>query len=313
MKVSVCVPVYNVELYIRRCIESIQKQTIKDIEIIVVDDASSDNSINIVEEMAQNDNRIKIIHHEKNMGLMWARRTGYMAAIGDYITFCDSDDYLPIDSIEILLSEAEKTQADVVSGDNIYVKTDGHQITNHNILKYGNDKLSVFKSLLKFEFNHTIWGKLYKSSIFKNNTYQTYEHLTNGEDGCLFYQIVDNVNKIVQINKPVYYYMQNMQSSTQVRLKENAIKSICITNKMILDITSKYPELNNELRRRITNVMCSLYIQGYDRDAKLNYYIEANDLSEYVTLLNIIRSCKFSILLSLVYKRTHLIIKKIHQ
>ena len=246
-KVSVIVTVYNVEKYIRRCIESIQKQTIKDIEIIVVDDGTPDNSMSIVEEIAHNDDRIKIIRHEKNMGLMWARKTGYTAANGEYIAFCDSDDYLPENSIELLLKEAEETQADIVSGNYTHVKVDGSQIVCRNQLKYGNDKLSVFKSLLKNEMKHTIWGKLYRASILKDYSYKTYEHFTNGEDGCLFYQIVENVSKMVQIEKPVYYYMQNMQSSTQVRLRDNAIKSICVLNKTKNDIVSLYPELKVDL------------------------------------------------------------------
>ena len=303
--VSVIIPVYNVEKYIRRCIESIQKQTIKDIEIIVVDDGTPDNSMSIVEEIANSDNRIKIIRHDKNMGLMWARKTGYMAANGGYIVFCDSDDYLPSDSIEILLGEAEKTQADIVSGDYIYVKVDGSQIMKHNKLKYGNDKLSVLKSLLRFDLNHTLWGKLYRSSILKDYSYKTYEHFTNGEDGCLFYQLVENINKMIQINKPVYYYMQNMQSSTQVRLRENAIKSICIVNKTRHDIITKYPELNKDLKKCITNVMCSLYAQGYGKNEKLDYYINEYGLSGYVTPISLIKNCKLRNLVRLIIRRAN--------
>jgi len=309
MKVTVCIPVYNVELYIRRCIESIQKQTIKDIEIIVVDDASPDDSMSIVEEMARNDNRIRIIRHEKNMGLMWARKTGYMAAKGDYIAFCDSDDYLPIDSISTLLREAESSHADVVSGDYIYITVDGRQTINHNKLNYGNDRLSVYKSLLRSELNHTICGKLYRSSILKNFCYKTYEHFTNGEDGCLFYQIVENADKIIQINEPVYYYMQNMQSSTQVRFGEKAIKSICILNRTRHDIISNYPELKTDLQKYITNVFCILYSQGYDKDAKLDYFIKEYGLTDYVKLFAIIKNCKLKNLIRLIVKRTLLLFK----
>lgn len=308
-KVSVVVTVYNVEQYIRRCIESIQNQTIRDIEIIVVDDGTPDDSMRIVEEIAKSDERIIIIRHERNMGLMWARKTGYTAAKGEYIAFCDSDDYLPVDSIESLLDEAEKTQADIVSGDYTYLKVDGSRIIKHNKLKYGNDKLSVFKSLLKFELNHTIWGKLYKSSVLKDFSYTTYEHFTNGEDGCLFYQLVENVNKITQIEKSVYYYMQNMQSSTQVRYKENAIKSICILNRTRDGIVSKYPKLKGDLHKCITNIMCSLYAQGYDKDAKLNYYIEENGLSNYISFTNIIKNCKPINLVRLFIGRVFLMIK----
>lgn len=308
-KVSVVVTVYNVEQYIQRCMESIQNQTIKDIEIIVVDDGTPDHSMRIVEDIAKNDERIIIIRHERNMGLMWARRTGYMAASGDYITFCDSDDYLPVDSIEILLSEAQKTQADIVSGDYTYVKVDGSHIINHNKFCYGSDKLSLFKSLLKFELAHTMWGKLFKASVLKDYNYKTYEHFTNGEDGCLFYQIVENIDKIVQIDAPVYYYMQNMQSSSQVRLRENAIKSICVLNKTKNDIVSLYPELKVDLQKHITNVLCSLYSCGYDKDARLNYYINEYGLSGYVTIPSIIKNCKLANLIRLMIRRALLLIK----
>lgn len=308
-KVSVVVTVYNVEKYIQRCIVSIQNQTIKDIEIVVVDDGSPDNSMNIVEEIARNDDRIKVIRHEKNMGLMWARKTGYMAANGEYIAFCDSDDYLPEDSIELLLNEAEKTQADIVSGDYIYVTISGRQRICHNTLRYGNDIIPVFKALLKRELRHSIWGKLYRASILKGYPYKTYEKFTLGEDGCLFYQIVENINKIVQIDKPVYYYMQNLQSSTRVRYKEQAIKSICILNRMRNDVISKYPELKDELQKCVTNILCILYTRGYDKDAKLDCYIKKYGLSNYISFTNIIKYCKFNNLLRLIIKRLFLLLK----
>ena len=303
MKVTVCVPVYNVELYIRRCIESIQKQTIKDIEIIVVDDVSPDNSISIVEEIANSDNRIKIIRHEKNMGLMWARKTGYMAANGEYITFCDSDDYIPENALELLYDEAISSGADVVSGNLTYVKSNREQKQQSSTLSYGNDKVSAFKSLLRGELRHNLCSKLFKASLLKNFTYKTYEHFTNGEDGCLFYQIVDNIDKIVQIEAPVYYYMQNMQSSSQVRLRENAIKSICVVNKTRVDVISKYPVLTHDLNKCITNNLCIMYSQGYDKDAKLKFYIGECGLSGYFTFANIIKNCKLSNLIKLVINR----------
>lgn len=307
--ISIIITVYNVEKYIRRCVESIQKQTIKDIEIIVVDDASPDNSISIVEKMAQKDNRIKIVRHEKNMGLMWARKTGYTAAQGEYITFCDSDDYLPTDALELLYKEAIYSEANIVSGNLTYVEANGKQTLLFSKLKYGNDKVSAFKSLLRGELRHNLCSKLFKASILKDYTYKTYEHFTNGEDGCLFYQIVDNIDKIVQIDKPVYYYMQNMLSSSQVRYKEGAIKSICILNKTRHEITLKYPELRKELKKCITNILCLLYAQGYDKDAKLDYYVKEYGLSNYVALSSIIKNCKLANLVRLMIRRALLLIK----
>jgi len=307
--ISIIITVYNVEKYIRRCVESIQKQTIKDIEIIVVDDATPDNSMDIVEEIANNDNRIKIVRHEKNMGLMWARKTGYTAAQGEYITFCDSDDYLPTDALELLYKEAIYSEANIVSGNLTYVEANGKQTLLFSKLKYGNDKVSAFKSLLRGELRHNLCSKLFKASILKDYTYMTYEHFTNGEDGCLFYQIVDNIDKIVQIEVPVYYYMQNMQSSSQVRYKENAIKSICILNKTRDDKVSKYPELKRDLQKCITNILCSLYALGYDKDAKLDYYVKEYGLSNYVALPSIIKNCKLTNLVRLIIRRALLLIK----
>ena len=169
--VSVVVPVFNVEKYIRRCIESIQKQTIKDIEIIVVDDSTPDNSIEIVEEMAKADDRIRIIRHERNMGLMWARRTGYMAANGEFIGFCDSDDYLPINALELLYNEALSSGADVVSGNLTLIKSNGEQEQLRSILRYGNDKINAFKSLLRGELRHNLCSKLFKASILQLSSF----------------------------------------------------------------------------------------------------------------------------------------------
>ncbi|MBO5629238.1 MAG: glycosyltransferase family 2 protein [Aeriscardovia sp.] len=303
-KVSVVVTVYNVEKYIQRCIESIQKQTVKDIEILVVDDATPDNSMDIVEEIANNDNRIKIVRHEKNMGLMWARKTGYTAAQGEYITFCDSDDYLPIDAVELQYKEAVFSGADIVSGNLAYVEANGKQSILCSKLKYGNDKVSAFKSLLRGELRHNLCSKLFKASILKDYTYKTYEHFTNGEDGCLFYQVIDNTSKIVHINLPVYYYFQNTESSSRVRYNEKAIKSICIVNKTRQDITSRYPELKADRNKCITNILCSLYAQGYDKDANLMYYIRDFGLSRYISFFSVIKYCSFRNLVRLVFKRT---------
>lgn len=308
-KVSVIVTVYNVEKYIRRCIESVQKQTIKDIEIIVVDDGTPDDSMGIVEEIAKNDDRIIIIHHESNMGLMWARKTGYTAAQGEYITFCDSDDYLPTDALELLYKEATSSGADVVSGNLTYIESSGEQVQWQSMLRYGSDKIGAFKALLREELRHNLCSKLFKASVLKDYTYKTYEHFTNGEDGCLFYQIIDNIDKIVQIDAPVYCYVQNAESSSQVRLKENAIKSICILNRTRNGIISKYPELKGDLRKCITNIMCSLYAQGYDKDAKLSCYIEENGLSNYISFANIIKDCKWTNLVRLMIGRASLCIK----
>ena len=100
-----------------------------------------------------------------------------------------------------------------------------------------------------------------------------------------------------------------MQSSSQVRYKENAIKSICIANKTRDDKVSKYPELKRDLQKCITNILCSLYALGYDKDAKLDYYINEYGLSNYVALPSIIKNCKLTNLVRLIIRRALLLIK----
>ncbi|MCD8019186.1 MAG: glycosyltransferase [Clostridiales bacterium] len=115
-KFSVIVPIYNVETYIRDCVESLQNQTLKEIEIILVDDGSPDNCGSVIDEYAAADDRIKVIH-KKNGGVSAARNDGLKVATGEYVLFCDSDDMMEIDACEKLYQAGVKNKADVVIGD----------------------------------------------------------------------------------------------------------------------------------------------------------------------------------------------------
>ena len=126
IKVSVVVPCYKVEKYIAKCIESIQNQDFKDLEIILVDDGSPDNTGKICDDYSKNDDRIIVIH-KVNGGVSSARNDGLKIAKGDYVIFADSDDYFPNGSISHLYYEAIKRDADIVIGDVIKVYSDGRE------------------------------------------------------------------------------------------------------------------------------------------------------------------------------------------
>ena len=119
IKVSVIVPVYNVDLYLVECLDSIINQTLKEIEIICVDDCSTDNSYMILEEYSKKDSRIKLIKHKENRGLGPARNTGIENATGEYISFIDSDDYVSLDFLENLYSTAKKFDLDISITQNV--------------------------------------------------------------------------------------------------------------------------------------------------------------------------------------------------
>lgn len=207
-KITVCIPVYNVEQYIKRCLESILNQSFKDFEVVVVNDCTPDKSMDIVRQYAEVDDRIRIIEHEVNHGQMMARRTAYMAAKGDYITFCDSDDTLPCDSLKTLLDKAENSNADIVSGTIEYIKDNGEREMWDNSLEDGNDIEQVFKSMLTNRFKQNLCSRLLKRSLLQDYSYKNYENMRNGEDGLLFYQIVANCSSIVTIKDVVYEYWQ---------------------------------------------------------------------------------------------------------
>ena len=287
--VSIIIPVYNVEKYIRRCLISIQSQTMTDIEIIVVNDGTTDNSMNTVHELAKDDQRIKILNHEMNMGLMWTRRTGYMAATGDYITFCDSDDYLPPNALKILYDEAKRTGADIVSGNNIHVSPDGSEQTMRVHLPYGTDRKGVYKAMLCGDLWHSLCDKIFRASLLQNHNYQTFAHVTNGEDACLLYQIIANIDKMVLIPEAVYCYVDNDGSSTRRRLSRQALRSICIAQRIKIDMVSDCPELNEDLNRNVCNVLCTLYLNGYNSKGVLSREIHDNGLEHYISIKKIFR------------------------
>lgn len=118
-KVSVIIPIYNVDQYLTKCLESVINQTYKNLEIICVNDCSSDNSYTILEEYFQKDNRIKIIYREKNGGLSAARNSGLDVATGEYIYFIDSDDWIGLDYIDGMVKAIEKANTDIVLNTNI--------------------------------------------------------------------------------------------------------------------------------------------------------------------------------------------------
>lgn len=279
--ISVIVPVFKVEKYIERCLLSVQKQTWHDIEIVIVDDCSPDTSMEIVQVLAKDDCRIKIISHERNMGPMWARRTGYEVATGDYVFFCDSDDYLPPTALEHLYDMAVKSDADIVSGNIMYVSQNGGAALWGNHLKYGNTRESVLKSLLRHELLHNLCGKLFRTSLLQNYDYKTFKNATNGEDACLLYQIVCNMTSMVQVDNIVYYYMQNTESSSQVRRSNSALRSICATNAEIVAVVEPFDCLRKELAANISYTLVDLVYRGYDKDGFLSALYDEFSLTEY--------------------------------
>lgn len=219
-KISVIVPVYNVEKYLSQCIESILKQTHKNLEIILVDDGSPDSSPEICDEYKKKDNRIKVIH-KKNGGLALARNTGMDVATGKYIGFVDSDDMIAEDMYEVLLENIIKSDAEIA----VCYKTDileNLQI-GKGVVEELNKTQTLKKMVLGIEFGSHACDKLFKREILANIRFpvgKTYEDLYT------IYQWINTSNKIVLCKNNKYYYRPNLESITAAAFSKSNMNLI---------------------------------------------------------------------------------------
>lgn len=208
-KISVIVPIYNVEKYLDKCIESITNQTYKNLEIILVNDGSTDNCGNICDRYAEIDSRIKVIHKE-NGGLSDARNTGLEISTGDIISFVDSDDYIDSEMYQIMVDKLIELNADIIECNINYVFE--KEIIEKNILiqkELYENKEAMKELILERTFHQTVWNKLYKRECI-NKIY--FEVGKTNEDEFWTYQVFGNANKIAIINNPLYFYVQRQGS-----------------------------------------------------------------------------------------------------
>ncbi len=206
-QISVIIPVYNVEKYLSRCLNSVIEQTYRNLEIILIDDGSPDSSSRICDEYASKDNRIKVIH-KKNGGLSSARNAGLAVCSGDYIFFIDSDDWLVDENVLLeFIETAEKNSADICYGlFNIATESDVKPKTNNN--RYSDASLFLYSNPHFF----SAWNKLYKRRLLP------FLHFTNGrihEDVDIIPRLTSEADKIVKLQKYTYNYYQNEASLTR--------------------------------------------------------------------------------------------------
>ena len=298
-KISIIVPVYNVQDYIDRCLTSILNQTYSNLEVIIVDDKSEDDSITIVEKFALSDRRVIIIHHPYNRGLMRARETGYRNAQGAYIFFCDSDDYLPQNAIEVLYNRAQQDEFEIVSGSIYCVDDSGSKsLFCDPVLPYGNDSSGVLKAVLNHLFPHNICGKLFKTSVFTDHQYLTYDNFINAEDVCLFYQIIPFIKKVGIVNSPSYYYYNNFKSSSKKRISSRGLETIIIANRIRYQLIPLFPELKRDICATIIELVSGVSyhygkksIYGYLVNNKLDHLFKFKAMIAFCGLKQGIISC----------------------
>ena len=213
-KVSVIVPIYQVEKYLRKCIDSIINQTYKNLEIILVDDGSPDLCGKICDEYAEKDVRIKVIHKE-NGGLSDARNAGLDIACGDYIVFVDSDDYIAHDMIEKLYESLVNNDADMALCSFEYVDEDGNIIKKEGFTSpIKNEVLSKKEMLCKLLENKHWYYSIACNKLYKNNLMQDIRFPKEKihEDEFIAHKSIGMCETISCIQEPLYFYVQRDNS-----------------------------------------------------------------------------------------------------
>lgn len=263
--VSVIVPVYKVEKYLRKCVDSITHQTYRNLEIILVDDGSPDNCGKLCDELAKADERIKVIH-KKNGGLSDARNVGLDISTGDLIGFVDSDDYIDKDFYEILVGNIMKYNADVscCRYTNVWENGKSEKVGNDgNIYIYeGLDALKEYlygKTLDPFA-----WNKLYKAELLGNVTYRERKHrFVNGilgEDNPFCIELFKETQKVVLEGLSKYNYLQARKGAiTNSGITKKILDVIYQWNSVRLDCHKNYPELEKYALRRQVLFYIGLY------------------------------------------------------
>ena len=214
-KVSIIVPVYNVEKYLKRCIQSILSQTFNDLELILINDGSSDKSGKICDKYSKKDNRIKVIHKE-NGGVSTARNLGLDNARGDYVMFVDSDDWLQKEAVKKLVDKIENCNADFCCGSFLNIgaiNSTAHLITNFD--KTNKTDAGAFYSFIS-EMFLGVCAKLFKRSIIKQNKIRFQKNITYLEDTIYLYRYLQNCDSVCSVSDIVYFYnVINFSSATK--------------------------------------------------------------------------------------------------
>lgn len=207
--ISIVIPVYNVKKYLRQCVDSVLNQTYNNLQVILVDDGSTDGSSDICDEYKQKDNRVKVIH-QKNMGNSGARNRGIAAVEGEYVGFVDSDDWIHPRMYEHLLNIILKYEADISTIepvefiDKVYMK----QLNNEETCVMSQREYAkIFFKIGTQKIVYYVWSKLYKREIVQNNCFERAYSI--GEDVITSYKFLLSAKKIVVSNQALYYYRQN--------------------------------------------------------------------------------------------------------
>lgn len=283
--ITVVVPVYNVEKYLRKCLDSLVCQTFKSLEIILVEDCSTDKSLEICREYVEEYKNMKLIQHDKNKGLSAARNTGIQNAESKYIAFLDSDDWVEANMYELLYEAIKKENmdvaicgfSDVFEGNNV-VRT---RFCRKETVLVDEE---IIVSYLKYDINGAVWNKLYKKEIFDKNNI-TFPYGKAYEDVCTIFEVLVNCKKVSIISNSLLFYNRRDNSCTTSKLNNKDLDAFDELNRMkkVMENANLYEKYRLLYDLRCYKLIQSLFIRklmysAYDKKVmiSINKFMKTN-------------------------------------
>jgi glycosyltransferase involved in cell wall biosynthesis len=281
IKISVIVPVYNTKDYLERCLNSILNQTLDNIEIVIVNDNSTDESELIIKEFVNKFKNIKYLKNEKNIGVSSSRNKALLECNGEYILFVDSDDYLEPSMLEEMYNEAQINNLDIVTCGYFLDYEDGN--TNVLVINLDTDKIYSGKEMLAELLHHKSgvtghsWNKIIRKSIILDNNITYPSDMRLYEDLVFFTKLYPFCNRIKNIKKSFYHYIQRGQSAVKI-VDE---KVIFDTEKTVINVKNALnsqgvlkdlqSEFNAFVSRMISIAMHKIYMYSNDNSQQKEY------------------------------------------
>lgn len=280
-KVSVIIPVYNAEKYLEDCLNSVTGQTLRDLEIICVNDGSTDNSAQILDAYAEKDSRIRVVHKE-NGGLVSARKTGIVAATGEYVGYVDSDDWIEPDMYEKLYEKARDYGCDIVASGLFRQFSDSAVKVTNTIAPGLYDRDAVRREIFPRMLYNGIYyqmgvrpnlvNKLFKKELLLNIQMNVPESITNGEDVAVTYPSILHADKICLTDEVFYHYRQCESSMTKTMGTELDISRIRDLYRYLRDSLCEGEHgsmMLSQLNAYISNILVQRGFERYDREGEL--------------------------------------------
>lgn len=288
--ISIIVPAYNVEKYVEQCIISILEQSYSNIEVIIVNDGSTDNTGQIIDKISESDSRVRVLH-KKNGGVSAARNSGIEMAKGEYLVFVDGDDYISQDYVEYMLSLIESTNSDFCLSKYCYTKRGEKQTINECVEKLQPEDATAL--LLSPQVIVGCWNKIFKKSLLIDNNIRFSTTLFYGE-GLSFITTVSQVSKSIGVgNRKVYYYRRNNEDSATTKFDINKLyNGEKALNKIGSELIINSPKVKGMFKLH----MC-LFSLGALVKIRANY-LEREYLNDYKRWKAYIRNNYFEILVN---------------